>query len=111
MVDNQKPPPMLCTPKVLPRRSSIESIPFLTINSRGILLLPTAKQPSFMPPTVALKALLGAAQTKGAPPDASVAIMIGPLRVCSTLGSSPCFLNKPFSMPTHSGAIVSLWPP
>ena len=67
---------MLCTPKVLPRNSSSESMPFLTTSSRGSLLLPAAKHPSFMPLAVELSALLGAAHTSGAPPEASVAIMI-----------------------------------
>ena len=41
-------------------------------------------------------------------PEAKVAIMIGPLRVCNTRGSIPCFLNRPRSTPTHIGAMVSL---
>ena len=42
---------------------------------------------------------------------AKVAIMIWPLRVCSTRASTPWFLNRPFSTPTHIGAMVSLKPP
>ena len=90
MVDSQAPPPMLWTPKVLPRKSSSDSMPFLTMSSRGSLLFPAAKQPSFMPATEELTALLGAAQTRAAAPVASVVIMICPVRVCKTAISTPC---------------------
>jgi hypothetical protein len=69
------------------------------------------KQPSFKPLTVVLSALLGAAHTSGAPPEARVAIMIGPLRVCRARRSMPFFRNNPLSAPTQIGIMVSLWPP
>ena len=71
-------------------------------------LLPTAKQVSLSPLAAVLIALLGAAHTTGVPPETSVAIMIGPLRVCSTRGSTPYLRKMPFSMPTQSGIMVSL---
>ena len=74
-------------------------------------LLPAAKQLSLKPLTDELSALLGAAHTSGTPPEARVAIMIGPLRVCSTRRSTPYLRNMPFSAPTHIGTMVSLWPP
>ncbi len=111
IVDIQKPPPMLCTPKLLPRKSSSDSMPFLTITSRGTRLLPTAKQPSLRPLAVVLSALLGADQTSGVPPEARVAIMIGPLRVWSARKSKPYLRNSPFSAPSQIGIMVSLWPP
>jgi hypothetical protein len=99
---------MLCTPKLLPRKSSSESMPLRTMSSRGMRLFPAAKQVSLKPLTDAFTALLGAAHTSGTPPEARVDIMIGPLRVCRALGSTPYFLKRPFSIPTHIGAMVSL---
>ena len=73
-------------------------------------MLPAAKQLSFKPPTEALIALLGAAQTSGTPPEARVAIMIGPLRVCSTRGSTPYFRTDAFfdaDPERHHGFVVA----
>src|SRR3990172_9724628 len=108
MVCSQKPPPILCTPMILPRSSSNDFISFRTINSRGILLLGEATQTTFSPAEAALSTLEDAGQVTCTLPDDKVARIIGPLRTWSMLTSRPYFLNVPFSIPTHMGATFSL---
>ena len=91
MVWSQNPPPMLCTPMVLPRSAATESISLRTTSSREIPLIGNATQPIFTPADTPLSTLPTDGRKIGTSPDTSAAKLICALRTCSKRASIPCF--------------------
>jgi hypothetical protein len=80
MVANQNPPPILCTPIVLPRSAASEWISLRTTNSRKIPLIGKAMQPIFAPADTPLRTLPTEGRKTGTSPDTRAVKLICALR-------------------------------